>query len=193
MTEQQQKLYDKLLKKVNEYCLGAAAEDVIAAIDALVENYESIHTTLCTIATELGEQVADNVNPKVDPVSEPLQALKQFRNSQYQGVNVYADELLDIIETALNELETLKETQYVFMGPRACGKTFELMYKADIALKLKAVEVIKNKNLLWDIDYQPYKENNDYRAWDNEFYESIELTPEEYSLLKKVFKNESTN
>lgn len=40
MTEQQQKLYDKLLKKVNEYCLGYAAEDVIAAIDALVESYE---------------------------------------------------------------------------------------------------------------------------------------------------------
>lgn len=43
MTEQQQKLYDKLLKKVNEYCLGAAAEDVIAAIDALVENYERVN------------------------------------------------------------------------------------------------------------------------------------------------------
>ena len=42
MTEQQQKLYDKLLKKVNEYCLGAAAEDVIAAIDALVETYEPV-------------------------------------------------------------------------------------------------------------------------------------------------------
>ena len=40
MNEQQQKLYDKLLKKVNEYCLGAAAEDVIAAIDALVDDYE---------------------------------------------------------------------------------------------------------------------------------------------------------
>ena len=33
MNEQQQKLYDKLLKKVNEYCLGQAAEDVIEAID----------------------------------------------------------------------------------------------------------------------------------------------------------------
>ena len=41
MTEQQQELYDKLLKKVNEYCLGAAAEDVIAAIDALVDTYET--------------------------------------------------------------------------------------------------------------------------------------------------------
>ena len=41
MTKKQQELYDKLLKKVNEYCLGAAAEDVIAAIDALVDTYEN--------------------------------------------------------------------------------------------------------------------------------------------------------
>lgn len=40
MNKQQQELYEKLLKKVNEYCLGYAAEDVIAAIDALVEDYE---------------------------------------------------------------------------------------------------------------------------------------------------------
>lgn len=41
MTDEQQKLYDKLLKKVNEYCLGQAAEDAITAIDALVDNYET--------------------------------------------------------------------------------------------------------------------------------------------------------
>ena len=41
MNKQQQELYEKLLKKVNEYCLGAAAEDVIAAIDALLETYEN--------------------------------------------------------------------------------------------------------------------------------------------------------
>ena len=40
MNKTQQDLYEKLLKKVNEYCLGYAAEDLIAAIDALVENYE---------------------------------------------------------------------------------------------------------------------------------------------------------
>ena len=40
MNKQQQELYEKLLKKVNEYCLGQAAEDVIAAIDALVDTYE---------------------------------------------------------------------------------------------------------------------------------------------------------
>ena len=39
----------------------------------------------------------------------PLQALKQFRNSQYQGVNVYADELLDIIETELKNAEKNKK------------------------------------------------------------------------------------
>ena len=41
MNKQQQELYDKLLKKVNEFCLGQAAEDVIECIDALVENYEN--------------------------------------------------------------------------------------------------------------------------------------------------------
>lgn len=46
MTEQQQELYEKLLKKVNEYCLGQAAEDVIAAIDDLVENYEKSQKAL---------------------------------------------------------------------------------------------------------------------------------------------------
>lgn len=41
MNEKQQELYEKLLKKVNEYCLGYAAEDVIAAIDDLVDTYEN--------------------------------------------------------------------------------------------------------------------------------------------------------
>ena len=41
MNKEQQELYEKLLKKVNEYCLGQAAEDVIAAIDDLVDTYET--------------------------------------------------------------------------------------------------------------------------------------------------------
>lgn len=57
MTEQQQKLYDKLLKKVNEYCLGYAAEDVIAAIDALVENYEDRLTEADGFATKYAEEL----------------------------------------------------------------------------------------------------------------------------------------
>ena len=42
MSKEQQELYEKLLKKVNEFCLGQAAEDVIAAIDALVDTYENL-------------------------------------------------------------------------------------------------------------------------------------------------------
>ena len=56
MTEQQQKLYEKLLKKVNEYCLGQAAEDVIAAIDDLVENYEGKITQIIGVADWQSEQ-----------------------------------------------------------------------------------------------------------------------------------------
>ena len=51
---------------------------------------------------------------------------------------------------------------------------------------LKALEIIKEKGLYWDIQYQPYEEKNDYRAWDNELYESVKLTKEEYDLLKEV-------
>ena len=51
MNKEQQELYEKLLKKVNEYCLGYAAEDVIEAIDALVDNYENdSYVTRCTEA-----------------------------------------------------------------------------------------------------------------------------------------------
>ena len=46
MNKQQQEIYEKLLKKVNEYCLGFAAEDVIESIDALVDNYERTNKAL---------------------------------------------------------------------------------------------------------------------------------------------------
>lgn len=52
--------------------------------------------------------------------------------------------------------------------------------------ELKVLEIIKKKSLYWDIQYQPYEEKNDYRAWDNELYESVKLTKEEYDLLKEV-------
>lgn len=117
MTEQQQKLYDKLLKKVNEYCLGAAAEDVIAAIDALVENYETIHTTLCTITTELSEQVANNVKPKVDLTSKPLEVwslVKKYMNAYHHRAveaNIDVETVegypISIIEDSLKALEII--------------------------------------------------------------------------------------
>ena len=42
-------------------------------------------------------------------MSKGLEALKQFRNSNFQGVNVYADEYLDIIEKELKALEIIKK------------------------------------------------------------------------------------
>ena len=55
MTKEQQELYEKLLKKVNEFCLGQAAEDVIAAIDALLDTYESRITEADGYATHHSE------------------------------------------------------------------------------------------------------------------------------------------
>ena len=53
MNKEQQELYEKLLKKVNEFCLGQAAEDVIAVIDNLVESYESGEVKTAEVLTIL--------------------------------------------------------------------------------------------------------------------------------------------
>ena len=74
MNKQQQKLYDKLLKKVNEYCLGAAAEDVIAAIDSLVDTYESKTTEADGYATQYAEALRilkKHLEPKTFQVRKP--------------------------------------------------------------------------------------------------------------------------
>ena len=84
MTEQQQKLYDKLLKKVNEFCLGAAAEDVIAAIDNLVDTYET---------------------PKGDPTSKALQAIENIIETFFNKDS----EDIKTVKTALEEGEKNKE------------------------------------------------------------------------------------
>ena len=92
MNKKQQELYDNLLKKVNEYCLGFAAEDVIESIDALVDTYET---------------------PKVDLTSEPLQALQDLSKLVfiYGGVEQYK-----IIEKALKALEIIKKRECVYDG-----------------------------------------------------------------------------
>lgn len=149
MNEKQQELYEKLLKKVNEFCLGQAAEDVIAAIDALVENYER----------------------HLQPNKKHLSIVKLLGKPTLQDA-----------------LTTIYNSQDIMGGYNDFWEAYRMIETA-----IKALEVIKTKGLLWDIDYQPYKEVGDYRAWDNEFYQSIELTKEEYELLKEVFTNESTN
>ena len=95
MTEQQQKLYDKLLKKVNEYCLGQAVEDVVAAIDDLIESYE-------TLATDT-----------VTNQSAPFRALNTIKEQMpgYDEVGTVEVSRTDIrfIEKSLKALEIIKE------------------------------------------------------------------------------------
>lgn len=90
MNKQQQELYEKLLRKVNEYCLGYAAEDVIAAIDALVESYET---------------------PKVDLTSKPSKALDSI-------IETFIDkdsEDIKTVRTALKALEIIKEQHCIYI------------------------------------------------------------------------------
>ena len=92
MNKQQQELYEKLLKKVNEYCLGYAAEDVIAAIDALVENYERVNylpKDKYKVARELLKDTS------------PLQALENI-------IETFIDKDSEDIKTVRKALETLE-------------------------------------------------------------------------------------
>ena len=98
MHEKQQDLYEKLLKKVNEYCLGYAAEDVIAAIDALVDNYERVNhlpKDKYKVARELLKDTS------------PLQALEIIKEKilDMDYFNVIADRC----DLTYQECELLKE------------------------------------------------------------------------------------
>lgn len=107
----------------------------------------------------------------------PLEALDilHFNCDYYPN----KDKHWEIIHTALKDYEHLQETRYVILGGRCSGKN----YKVNILLKLKALEIIKKKNI--DVQLlescQSLKEYNwcvhtKYRA----------LTQQEYDLLKEV-------
>ena len=89
MNEQQQELYEKLLKKVNEYCLGYAAEDVIEAIDALVDNYET---------------------PKEDSIirNEYYLGTEKVSQQVYETIQMYK-QLLKTYQDSIKVLEIIKE------------------------------------------------------------------------------------
>ena len=98
MNEQQQELYEKLLKKVNEYCLGYAAEDVIAAIDALVDNYERVNhlpKDKYKVARELLKDAS------------PLQALENIIETFFDKDS----EDIKTVRKALKALEIIKEKE----------------------------------------------------------------------------------
>ena len=159
MNQNQQKLYEKLLKKVNEYCLGYAAEDVIAAIDALVENYER-RNHLPT------PEVKAKIDSLLEP-SEPLKALETIKNADTIYVGCWSDVYTKFpfecktIEKSLKALEIIKDKK---VNVRAFLKS--CFYK--------------------DIDTQLNVYNS--QCNDKEMMESKELTKEEYELLKEVLK-----
>ena len=102
MNKEQQELYEKLLKKVNEYCLGYAAEDVIAAIDALVDNYEKPKEIVGTTT--------------VDKALEVWYLVKKYLNIYHhkfvkENIDVETVEgyPISIIEDSLKALEIIKE------------------------------------------------------------------------------------
>ena len=156
---------EKLLKKVNEYCLGATTEDVIAAIDDLVENYET---------------------PKVDPTLKPLQALAKIKkfDEKFYDDKEWREEHFAIIETALKELEEYKSIikDFGLENPHNLIDNLNIINDSNFHKKLKALEIIKNKKV------------NCYMFWACDNLESyneevvIKLTQEEYNLLKEILK-----
>ena len=89
MNEEQQELYEKLLKKVNEFCLGQAAEDVIEAIDDLVDTYET---------------------PKEDSIirNEYYLGTEKVSQQVYETIQMYK-QLLKTYQDSIKVLEIIKE------------------------------------------------------------------------------------
>ena len=197
MNKTQQELYEKLLKKVNEFCLGQTAEDVIAAIDALVENYEtpkvdSIIKNEYYLGTEKVSQ----------QVYETIQMYKQMLSAyeSRSSTNMDLDDALKVIydsqdimgghddfwkayrtiETALKRLESVDR-----VGEMFC---------VNVDKKLKALEIIKNKKVNVRALLKSYYSPKDGLAVYNsqccdwQEMESKELTQEEYELLKEILK-----
>lgn len=98
----------------------------------------------------------------------PLEASKHFRN-QLQGVNVYADEYLDIIEQALKEYE-MEHTLRI----RLENINYELCREKERSeKKLKALEIIKELP------------NEDKQVLLNAIY-TYTKSEEKYDLLKEI-------
>ena len=104
-------------------------------------------------------------------MSKGLEALKEFKSEFRPGVNVYANEYLDIIEKELKEYDGAKNH-------------IEALHKERVenSLKLKALDIIKNKK----VDTVMFFWNVSLRDYNNIHSRKEKLTQEEYNLLKEV-------
>ncbi len=167
MTKYQQELYEKLLKKVNEYCLGAAAEDVIQAIDNLVDEYE---------------YPIDRSNTTKDV----FKALQVIYNSQdIMGGHDDFWEAYRIVETALKALENYRNRMKEWQSGHSVDFSkvrFEVQNLLpdlnDIGKKLQALKIIK--------EYFYKKDIHACLSLDGCI--SQHTHPKEYELLKEVLK-----
>lgn len=121
-------------------------------------------------------------------MSKGLKALKQYRNQQV-GVNVYADELLDIVEKELKEheqheeilndygltLANFREACLLLAMLKGEGRT---IYNID--KQLKALEIIRNIGIL-----RPY-ETCGGQCWLETMSDATKITKDNYDLLKEV-------
>lgn len=143
MTEQQQELYDKLLKKVNEYCLGQAAEDVIAAIDDLVDTYECSGQTSFEVLDAIKEQM-----PKYDE----------------EGTVEISKTQIRILETELKDAEKYKKALEIIKEHRLDIDWFLQFVKQDISYEHYVYCVEQSDNefakrfLLNEEEYERLKE-----------------------------------
>ena len=112
-------------------------------------------------------------------MSKGLEALKEYKN-QLPGVNVYANDYLEIIEKELKESE--KKDHYIETLEDRLNN-IETTYLRE----LKALEIIKRTALrLVSIDDGELCGEGNYAFFDNELYQCAKLTQEEYDLLKEV-------
>ena len=160
MNKTRQELYEKLLKKVNEYCLGYAAEDVIAAIDALVENYET---------------------PKVDSIIKNEYYLGTEKVSQqvYETIQMYK-QMLSAYESRSSTNMDLDDALKVIYDSQDIMGGHDDFWKAyrTIETALKALEIIKSFFMIEDFQ--------DFVSLNGRLYKKPHK--EKYELLKEVLK-----
>lgn len=113
-------------------------------------------------------------------MNKELEAVKEIENTlkNTDNLNLFNMCNLKIIKTAIRELHSLQETRYIIMGGRCSGKN----YKADILLKLKAFEIIKNHKL----NLNEFDDFDNYDDYCEEYGEPSDPLP----TLQAITKNE---
>ena len=121
-------------------------------------------------------------------MSKELTPLEAFNRIDVNTKNNYVDEFI-IIQKALKDYETLKETRYVLFSGRMNGKTNDEITRIRVINKLKALEIIKNKSQIIDFTALAITNNyKDYIQWFRSKKLTNKLTKEEFELLKEILK-----